>query len=78
VRWVVDRVRERWPLEVRVEPGDAVEAATLRLDASAARERLGWAPRMTAADALDATVSWHDRVRAGADARTVTIEQINR
>ena len=48
VSWVVERVRERWPLEVRVEPpGDAVEAPVLRLDASAAREqaRLGSAAR---------------------------------
>jgi CDP-glucose 4,6-dehydratase len=77
VRWVVDRVRERWPLEVRVvDPGDAVEAPALRLDASAARERLGWAPRLDAAAAVAATVCWHDQVRAGSDARAVTLRQI--
>lgn len=77
VAWVVDRVREVWPLEVRVEPpGDAVEAPELRLDASAARERLGWAPRYDAASALAATVSWYDEVRAGGDARAVTLRQI--
>ena len=43
VRWVVDRVSERWALDVRVEPAaDGIEAPVLRLDASAARERLGW------------------------------------
>jgi CDP-glucose 4,6-dehydratase len=77
VSWVVERVRERWPLDVRVErPADAVEAPALRLDASAARERLGWAPRMDVAAALDATVFWHDRVRASNDARAVTLTQI--
>jgi CDP-glucose 4,6-dehydratase len=77
VRWVVDRVRERWPLDVRVqEPGDGIEAPALRLDASAARERLGWAPRLDLAAGLDATVFWHDQVRAGHDARTVTLTQI--
>jgi CDP-glucose 4,6-dehydratase len=77
VRWIVDRVRERWPLDVRVEPpADAVEAPALRLDASKARERLGWKPRLGTPEALDATVFWHDRVRDGADARAVTMTQI--
>ena len=77
VRWVVDRVRERWPIEVRVEPpADTVEAPALRLDASAARERLGWAPGLDASAAVAATVSWYDQVRAGSDARAVTLTQI--
>ncbi len=76
VRWVVDRVRERWPVDVRVEPGDAVEAPALRLDASAARERLEWVPAHDLASGLDATLDWHDELRAGADARAVTLRQI--
>ena len=61
VRWVVDRVRERWPVDVRVEPpGDAVEAPALRLDASAAREQLGWVPAHDLVSGLDATLDWHD------------------
>jgi CDP-glucose 4,6-dehydratase len=77
VCWVVDRVRERWPVDVRIEPpGDAVEAPTLRLDASAARERLGWAPAHDLASGLAATVWWYDEVRAGGDARAVTLTQI--
>jgi CDP-glucose 4,6-dehydratase len=77
VRWVVDRVRERWPLEVRVvPPGDAVEAPALRLDATAARERLGWEPPRDLAAGLDATVSWYDGLREGTDARTLTLTQI--
>jgi CDP-glucose 4,6-dehydratase len=77
VRWIVERVAESWPLEVRVEePGDAIEAPAVRLDATAARTRLGWRPRMDLSAGLDATVSWHDQVRAGADARAVTEAQI--
>jgi CDP-glucose 4,6-dehydratase len=77
VRWVVDRVCAHWPLDVRVvPPADAVEAPALRLDASKARERLGWEPRLDLAAGLDATVLWHDRVRDGADARAVTMTQI--
>jgi len=77
VRWIVERVRERWPLAVEVvDPGDAVEAPALRLDASAARERLGWTPRMDASAAVAATVSWYDEVGAGSDARASTLTQI--
>jgi CDP-glucose 4,6-dehydratase len=53
-----------------------VEAPVLRLDASEARRRLGWAPRWDARQALDATREWHDAVRAGADARELTLAQI--
>jgi CDP-glucose 4,6-dehydratase len=77
VRWVVERVCERWRLNVRVaEPADGVEAPELRLDASAARERLQWRPLMDAEAALAATVSWYDDVRGGADPRAVTLKQI--
>ncbi len=77
VRWLVDRVSERWPLDVRVEPpGDSVEAPALRLDASAAREKLGWTPQLDASAAVTATVSWYERVRDGGDARAVTLMQI--
>jgi CDP-glucose 4,6-dehydratase len=77
VRWVVDRVGERWALDVRVEPAaDGIEAPVLRLDASAARERLGWWPSLDLPEGLDATVFWHDQVRAGHDARAVTLTQI--
>jgi CDP-glucose 4,6-dehydratase len=77
VSWIVERVQERWSLDVRVEPpGDSIEAPALRLDASAARERLGWAPRHDLASGLAATVSWYDKVRAGGDARAVTLTEI--
>ena len=77
VSWVVERVRESWQLDVRIaDPGDGVEAPELRLDASAAREHLQWRLQMDVGAALAATVSWYDEVRAGADARTVTLTQI--
>jgi len=77
VSWVVERVRDHWPLDVRVaDPGDGVEAPELRLDATAARERLQWRPQMDAGAAVAATVSWYDQVSAGRDARTMTLTQI--
>jgi CDP-glucose 4,6-dehydratase len=77
VSWVVERVRARWPLDVRVaDPGDGIEAPELRLDATAARERLQWRPRMDAGAAVAATVCWYDEVRGGRDARIVTLTQI--
>jgi CDP-glucose 4,6-dehydratase len=77
VGWVVERVRSHWALDVRVDaPGDAIEDPALQLDASAARERLGWVPPTSLAEGLDATVLWHNEVRAGGDARAVTLTQI--
>ena len=77
VGWVVEQVRERWRLDVRVaDPGDGVEAPELRLDASAARERLQWRPRFDPAAAVVATVSWYDEVLAGGDPQAVTLRQI--
>ena len=77
VRWVVERVRERWRLDVRVaDPGDA------RRGPGAAARRLGsarapaMAPQLDADAALAATVSWYDEVRAGRDPRAVTLTQI--
>ena len=79
VSWVVDHVRERWPLDVRVEPpSDTVEAPALQLDASKARERLGWVARLDIAASLAATISWYDEVRGGGDARAVTLAQIEK
>ena len=78
VGWLVERLAERWPggLEVR-EEGDAQgEAGLLRLDATRAREALGWAPRWDLAAGLDATVSWYAAHREGADMRAETLRQI--
>ena len=50
----------------RVEPpGDSVEAPALRLDASTARERLGWAPRLATAQRSPLPSSGTTSVRDG-------------
>jgi CDP-glucose 4,6-dehydratase len=80
VGWLVERVAERWPggLEVRAAAPDASagEAATLRLDASRAREQLGWTPRWDLEAGLDATVAWYAAYRDAADLRAETLAQI--
>jgi CDP-glucose 4,6-dehydratase len=80
VGWLVEQVRERWPgpleLDMAADGAAKGEAPLLRLDASRARERLGWAPRWDLAAGLDATVSWYAAFRDGADMRAQTLAQI--
>ena len=52
------------------------ETAELRLDASRAHADLGWCPLLGLDDAVDWTVDWHRRQRAGEEARQLTLEQI--
>ena len=63
---------------VTVDDGaHAHEANLLALDSRKAELRLGWRNRLEFSDALSWTVAWEKRVRAGEDARTVTVSQIN-
>lgn len=52
------------------------EAAFLRLDCSKAKARLGWAPALRLATALEWIVDWYQAYRAGDDMRPVTEAQI--
>jgi CDP-glucose 4,6-dehydratase len=52
------------------------EAKYLKLDCTKAHTELGWAPRTNLDIALKSTVTWYKRVLQGADARTLSIEQI--
>jgi CDP-glucose 4,6-dehydratase len=74
VRWLV----ERWPLPLDVRAGtpEPREAATLRVDSSKALARLSWEPVWDLATGLAAAADWYAAVAAGADARTVTLQQI--
>jgi CDP-glucose 4,6-dehydratase len=53
------------------------EASLLALDATKAQRELGWRNRLGFHDALVWTIDWERRVYAGADALTVTREQID-
>jgi CDP-glucose 4,6-dehydratase len=79
VGWVVERVRELWPTDVRSvldEGSHPHEAHFLKLDSSRARARLGWQPPLDLDAALEATVEWYRELSAGADMRAVTVGQI--
>jgi CDP-glucose 4,6-dehydratase len=52
------------------------ETGVLRLDASRAKEALGWSPRLDLEAGLRWTVDWHERQARGEDARAVTLGQI--
>lgn len=53
------------------------EANYLKIDASKARRRLGWRPRLTFARTLAWTVEWYRRQAAGEDARDLCLAQID-
>jgi CDP-glucose 4,6-dehydratase len=79
VAWMTERTlsllgaAEAWV--ERPEP-QLAEAASLRLDSSDARARLGWRPRLRIEAALDWTIAWYRDWHAGRDVRAVTLEQI--
>ena len=52
------------------------EAATLTLDATKAREHLGWQDRLDTQRAIAWTVEWEKAVQSGGDPREVTLRQI--
>jgi CDP-glucose 4,6-dehydratase len=79
VGWIVERLTELWPGELRweLDPGPHPhEAHLLSLDSTKARERLGWAPAWDLDAALRNTVAWYEALQAGADMRAVTLGQI--
>jgi CDP-glucose 4,6-dehydratase len=81
VDWIVERVAERWPGGVRCEPDAGPhphEAHHLKLDSSRARGRLGWRPRWDLASGIDAVVEWYAAYAEGADARALTLAQVER
>lgn len=59
------------------EPDPAsIEASTLAIDASLARDSIGFESAIDCAEAIELTMHWHAAVRAGQDARAVTLGQI--
>jgi CDP-glucose 4,6-dehydratase len=64
----------RWTTDGSVHPH---EAAVLVLDASAARERLRWRPRLALDRAVSGTIDWHRRLAAGGDAAALCLREVD-
>jgi CDP-glucose 4,6-dehydratase len=80
VSWIVERMRAAWggAPQSQADHGPRVhEAGLLRLDCSKARAALGWRPALNLEQALDWIVDWHKAVGSGADARALTLAQID-
>jgi CDP-glucose 4,6-dehydratase len=79
VGWLVERLAELWPNELRWtldEGPHPYEARYLKLDSSRARMRLGWRPPVALEEALQSIVEWYQALREEADMRAVTLAQI--
>ncbi len=59
------------------QPGDhPPETATLMIDSTKARQRLGWSPQWSLSIALKAIADWHQLHQSGAEMRAVCEEQM--
>ena len=79
VRWVVETLAALWGDGLEWEPDSGPnppEAERLSLDSTAAERRLGWRPGWGLEQALQKVVEWHQAERRGADARRLTLGQI--
>jgi len=80
VQYIVDRLTSYWGRDVCWEidkSPQAHEAHYLKLDCSKANTYLGWVPKWTLDQALNAIVSWHKAHLEGLDMHDYTIKQIN-
>ncbi len=81
VGWIVETVERLWggPSGWEPQPGEHPHESTfLKLDASKAKARLGWRPRLRVDEALAWVVEWYLGYRDGADLRALTEAQIAR
>jgi CDP-glucose 4,6-dehydratase len=80
VGWIVERMGELWPGELRWSVDDGPhphEARYLKLESSRARARLGWRPLVGLDVALESIVEWYRQLSANADMRRATLAQID-
>lgn len=81
VQTVAERMARLWGVEpswTQPTQRQPREATSLALDASKARNQLGWRPRFDLGTALDWTVSWYKDWHQGRDARSLVVGQIKR
>jgi len=81
VGWIADRVVAAWGEGARWQKvgGDELhEAGSLKIDASKARARLGWAPALRLETGIDWTINWYRDFLNGQSALKLTEQQIGR
>lgn len=81
VGWIVNRLCEKWRenASYTIDAGEHLhEAHCLRLDISKAQSRLGWHPRWSIEQALDATLEWVHTWLGGNDLAAQSLAQIER
>jgi CDP-glucose 4,6-dehydratase len=81
VEVLADKLTSLWgrPARWAADPGPHPhEAHFLKLDSSKARQQLGWKPRLGLDNALAWTVEWYKACAAGAGARALCLEQIEK
>jgi CDP-glucose 4,6-dehydratase len=79
VKWIVERLAAHWgtPVAWRLdESPNRPEAGMLALDSSKARSRLGWSPRWTLDQALQAVCQWYKAYHQGQPIRPLVMQQI--
>lgn len=80
VSWIVKNLAYHWgsDAEWQIDESEhAHEAHFLKLDCSKAQARLQWLPHWTLDNALRKIVEWHKKLLNGADARSLTLANIN-
>jgi CDP-glucose 4,6-dehydratase len=81
VSWLVDFLVRAWGGDATWKLDESPhphEASMLRLESAKATQLLDWSPRLRLAEALTWTADWYKSQLAGADARTLCLEQIDR
>ncbi|HEX4435945.1 MAG TPA: CDP-glucose 4,6-dehydratase [Solirubrobacteraceae bacterium] len=79
VGWIVERLAELWPAELRSVLDDGPhphEARYLKLDSSRARTHLGWHPMVGLDSTLQSIVDWYRSLRDEEDMQAITLGQI--
>ena len=80
VATIANRICDQWPAKdgwVDVsDPAQVHEAHLLKLDSAKARIHLGWKPRWSLDDALDASVAFYREHAKGGDLRALGLQQI--
>lgn len=80
VEWIVKKFCEKWPGTSYTisDSSQRHEAHFLKLDISKAKSELGFHPRWSLENSIDAIVEWTQAHKKGADLQKVCIDQIER